>query len=132
MLEAESEEDDSSSLGEAGDPQQVEIEFRNFKKYRRLKDFTQRAQLDPMNHLLREKLRQARHPERNYQVEPKYASASRSKSQATMMEPNYWELYQTMLEEYHRKDKAKSKEQMAHFQKVLDKIHKLCNDEEEF
>ena len=65
--------------------------------------------LDPMNHLLRDKLRQARHPERNYQVEPKYAaSKGRSRSQANMTtETNYWQQYQNMLEEYHRKDKAK-------------------------
>ena len=37
-----------------------------------------------------------------------------------------------MLEDYHKKDKAKQEVEMIHFQKVLDNIHKLCNDEENF
>lgn len=88
-----------------------------------------------MNHMLREKLRLARHPELKYRAEQQhtYSSAGgtgRSKSLTNM--PNYWDNYQKMLEEYHRKDKALQKEEMMHFQKVLDRIHKLCEDEEEF
>ena len=60
VLEEKSEEDSS----EYEESTQVELEFRNFKRVRRLKDYTQRTQLDPMNHLLREKLRKARHPEK--------------------------------------------------------------------
>lgn len=37
-----------------------------------------------------------------------------------------------MLAEYHRKDKKRHKTEMAVFEVLLDKLHKLCNDEENF
>ena len=37
-----------------------------------------------------------------------------------------------MLQGYHRKDAIKDKQEKAYFDKVLDKIHKLCEDEEDF
>jgi len=46
--------------------------------------------------------------------------------------PNYWDHYQDMLEEYHRKDSNRQAHEKAYFEKVLDRIHRICKDEENF
>ena len=46
--------------------------------------------------------------------------------------PDYWKSYQQMLKVYHKKDKKKRGEVREYYEKVLARINKLCNDEEEF
>ena len=96
-LEAHGEEDNTTSDDE--DEQQVPLEFRNFHKVNKIKDYTKRLSLDPVNHMLRDRLREARHPEIKrsgsesiHNSRAKSASPNRLHSFGDL--PNYWSQYQ--------------------------------------
>ena len=87
--------------------------------------------------MMRERLRDARKPERKRSAQnlgqntrAKTMSPNRLHSFGDM--PDYWQRYKEMLEGYHRRDAQKHQQEKDYFEKVLDKRHKLCDDEEHF
>ena len=126
----EADENDSEKEDEQTKNVEVNIEFQNFKKHRKIKDFTRREKFAPIHHVLRQKLRQER---TGLSRANSFSPASRENSfEGRKNKADYWQMYQGKLREYHKKDRARHKIENAYFEKMLDKLNKLCNDEEQF
>jgi len=136
VLELTREEDmsmsDSSLLEEAT------WQFEYFRMHPRIKDFTKRVKVDPINHLIRRKNREMRDPLLTRPEERARLRAAKAKSLSPVRVdpfshlPDYWDRYQKMLQMYHRRDKARQAQVRGYFEKVIKRINRLCNEEEDF
>lgn len=78
---------------------QPELNLEYFKKNRRIRDFSKREKIDPVNHLLRRKMREIRHPElvkpdaKQTDKNERAKTVSPNRQDAFEHLPNYWQLY---------------------------------------
>ena len=115
---------------------------QHFAYHKRLPDHAKREKVVPIHRLLRMRVAAKNRPAGGRKVapyKPKSASPYRMhyfgeghEAQGEIMEPTYWQQYLGKLEEYHRKDAKKYKQDRAVFDDALAQVRKLCEDAEEF